>query len=94
MYWYSLIRLRKDVSFLNKPILKRRLEAVPENSYIIIDATRADFIDKDVIEVINDYLRHAHLKNIQVEIKKSIHKPVHQLFETAVNQTVDSEVSV
>lgn len=88
-----LVRLRKDVSFLNKPILKRKLENVPENSYVIIDATRADFIDKDVIEVINDYLRHAHLKNIQVEIKKSIHKPVHQLFETT-HQTVDSGVSV
>ncbi len=89
-----LVRLRKDVSFLNKPILKRKLENVPENCHVIIDATRADFIDKDVIEVINDYLRHAHLKNIQVEIKKSIHKPVHQLFETAVKQTGDSEVSV
>lgn len=39
--------------------MKRKLEDVPENSYVIIDATRADFIDKDVIEVINDYLRHA-----------------------------------
>lgn len=74
-----LVRLRKDVSFLNKPILKNKLEQVPGNSYVLIDAVRADFIDKDIIEVINDFLRHAHLKNIKVEIKKSSHKPVHQL---------------
>jgi MFS superfamily sulfate permease-like transporter len=75
-----LFRLRKDVSFLNKPIIKRKLESVPEDAFVIIDATRADFIDKDVIDVINEFLTHAHLKNIRVEVKKSLHKPMHLLF--------------
>jgi len=69
-----LIRLRKDVSFLNKPIVKQKLESVPENAFVLIDAGRADFIDKDVIEVIEDFVLHAHLKNITVELKKSIFK--------------------
>lgn len=76
-----LFRLRKDVSFLNKPILKNKLEQVQANSYVLIDAMRADFIDKDVIEVINDFMRHAHLKNIRVEIKRSATKPMHQLID-------------
>lgn len=76
-----LIRFRKDVSFLNKPAVKYKLEQVPENSYVLIDATRADFIDKDVIEEVNNFLLHAHLKNIRVEIKKSNHKPMHLLFQ-------------
>ncbi|MCW3112855.1 MAG: sulfate transporter [Segetibacter sp.] len=80
-----LVRLRKDVSFLNKPIVKRNLEAVPANSSILIDATRADFIDKDVIEEVNNFLKHAHLKNIKVEIKKSPTKPMHSLFNDPVN---------
>lgn len=78
-----LFRLRKDVSFLNKPIVKKTLEEIPENSYIIIDATRADFIDKDIIEEINNFMLHAHLKNIKVEIKKSNYKPVHLLFNNS-----------
>jgi len=69
-----LFRLRKDVSFLNKAIIKNRLEKVPENSYVMIDAARADFIDKDIIEVIEDFLKHAPLKGISVELKKSSHK--------------------
>jgi MFS superfamily sulfate permease-like transporter len=69
-----LFRLRKDVSFLNKPIIKNRLEKVPENSYVLIDASRADFIDKDIIEVIEDFLKHAPLKGITVELKKSHYK--------------------
>lgn len=75
-----LIRFRKDVSFLNKPIIKKKLEDVPKDAFVLIDATRADFIDKDVIEEINNFLCHAHLKNIRVEIKRSNNKPMHQLF--------------
>lgn len=75
-----LIRFRKDVSFLNKPIVKKRLEDVPAASYVIIDATRADFIDKDVIEEINNFLCHAYLKKIKVEVKISQHKSMHNLF--------------
>jgi len=75
-----LVRLRKDVSFLNKPIVKVKLEKVPENAFVIIDATRADFIDKDIIEEINNFIIHAHLKNITVEVKKSLNKPMHSLF--------------
>ena len=74
-----LFRLRKDVSFLNKPILKTKLEEVPENGSVIIDIARADFIDKDVIEVINDFMKHAPLKNIKVQIKKSHVKKHHHL---------------
>lgn len=66
-----LFRLRKDVSFLNKPIMKSRLEQVPADASVIIDASRADFIDKDVVEVIEDFMKHAPLKNIRVELKRS-----------------------
>jgi MFS superfamily sulfate permease-like transporter len=69
-----LFRLRKDVSFLNKPIIKNKLEEIPENAYVLIDATRADFIDRDVIEVIEDFMAHAHLKSIRVEVKFSEHR--------------------
>lgn len=66
-----LFRLRKDVSFLNKAIIKSKLELVPENGEVVIDAMRADFIDKDVVEVIEDFMIHAPLKNIKVELKTS-----------------------
>jgi len=76
-----LVRFRKDVSFLNKPIVKEKLEAVPANAFVLIDMTRADFIDKDVIDVVNEFLHHAHLKNIKVELKKSRYKSLHQLVD-------------
>jgi MFS superfamily sulfate permease-like transporter len=69
-----LVRLRKDVSFFNKAILKQGLEKVPANSYVIIDISRADFIDQDIIEIIEDFQKHAPLENIKVEIKQSTFK--------------------
>ena len=74
-----LFRFRKDVSFLNKPLLKNKLEKVPADSYVLIDITRADFIDKDVVEVINDFNKHASLKNIRVEVNRSSMRPSHQM---------------
>lgn len=65
-----LFRLRKDVSFLNKPIIKNKLEQVPEESFVIIDMSKADFVDKDVVETIEDFMLHAPLKNIKVELKQ------------------------
>ncbi|MEO6232262.1 MAG: SulP family inorganic anion transporter [Ferruginibacter sp.] len=76
-----LFRLRKDVSFLNKPGIKRKLEQIPANAFVIIDITRADFIDKDIIDTINEFNEHAHLKNIKVEIKKSTYKLLHELVQ-------------
>jgi MFS superfamily sulfate permease-like transporter len=69
-----LFRLRKDVSFLNKAIIKNKLEEVPENAIVLIDASRADFIDRDVVETIEDFMIHAPLKNISVELKRSSYK--------------------
>jgi MFS superfamily sulfate permease-like transporter len=81
-----LFRLRKDVSFLNKPIIKRKLEEVPEDSYVLIDCARADFIDRDIIEVIEDFMKHAPLNNIKVELKQSSYKE-HGFNGTAKNNS-------
>jgi MFS superfamily sulfate permease-like transporter len=85
-----LVRFRKDISFLNKPIVKEKLESVPADAYVLIDITRADFIDKDIIDVVNEFLHHAHLKNIRVEIKKSSFKAGHQFLH---EQTPSTELA-
>ncbi|HTN07100.1 SulP family inorganic anion transporter [Agriterribacter sp.] len=64
-----LIRLRKDVSILNKRGIKSKLDAVPEHSSVLIDATRADYIDRDIVEMIGAFTRESHKKNIKVEFK-------------------------
>ncbi|CAI8814599.1 SulP family inorganic anion transporter [Methylocaldum szegediense] len=64
-----LLRLHKDVSFLNKALLRRYLDSVEENGYVIIDASRAQFIDQDILETIYDFVAAASDDNITVELK-------------------------
>ncbi len=68
-----LLRLRKDVSFFSKPKLKYSLEKIPADSSLIVDISRAEFIDRDILDTLNDFMKHAHLKNIKVEIKQSVY---------------------
>ncbi len=49
------LELANQVSFLNKASIKDTLWGVPENAKVIIDATYSDFIDEDVLEVIDDF---------------------------------------
>ncbi|MBA2500188.1 MAG: hypothetical protein H0V30_10710 [Chitinophagaceae bacterium] len=37
----------------------------------MIDTSRVDFIVKDVVETIEDFMLHAPLKNIQIELKQN-----------------------
>ncbi len=66
-----LIILTKDVSFLNKASLRRKLENIPPGSYVIIDGTRSKFIDNDITETIEDFQETAKFRDITVEIKKT-----------------------
>lgn len=61
------IALAEEVSFFNKANILQALDAIPENSKVIIDYTKSKSISFDVIELIDDYEQNAITKNIQVE---------------------------
>lgn len=50
------IELREQVSFLNRAALEKTLESFPEGSRVILDATRSDFIDPDVLHMITEFV--------------------------------------
>jgi MFS superfamily sulfate permease-like transporter len=64
-----LIRIKKDVSFFIKPILKQKLEAIPEGSEVIIDLVTVDFMDADVIETIQEFMTSAPSNNITCSLQ-------------------------
>ena len=63
-----LLSLNKDVSFLNKALLRKFLLQIDENSHVTIDARKAQFIDHDIFETIEDFLASAPDDNISVEL--------------------------
>lgn len=66
-----LVRFAKDVSFLNKPALVRTFAEIPEGSMVLIDGTRAQFIDRDIAECILEFLEGAPDRGIAVELRRS-----------------------
>jgi MFS superfamily sulfate permease-like transporter len=66
-----LIRFRKEVSFLNKGLLKRALTEIPDNTAVLIDATKSVFIDRDIIEIVDDFIINAEFRGVRVYIKKN-----------------------
>lgn len=67
-----LIRLQKDVSFLNKALIRKVFREIPDGSYVIIDGARSTFIDHDILETIDDFRQSAITRNITVELRQSI----------------------
>lgn len=66
---HYLLRLHKDVSFLNKALLRHYLSSIADDSELIIDGSKALFIDHDILETIADFLQAAPDRNIDVELR-------------------------
>lgn len=64
-----LVKLQKDVSFLSKAPLMKVLADIPNGSKVIINAHRAQFIDHDIQELLNDFIATSFDKNIEVTIE-------------------------
>ncbi|HEY0655701.1 MAG TPA: SulP family inorganic anion transporter [Chryseosolibacter sp.] len=82
---HYLLRLNKDVTFLNKALLRKTFEHIPDNTTLIIDGGSSMFIDNDIIETIDDFVLNAPSRNIKVEIKKSYSSPNQFFRKTEVN---------
>jgi MFS superfamily sulfate permease-like transporter len=64
------MRLSEEVSFLNKAAIRQTLDQLPENSTVVIDASKSHYIDFDILELIKEFRDiKAPLKNIQLELK-------------------------
>ena len=49
------IELANQVSFLNRARLTRALAELPDGSHILLDARNTDYIDPDILDLINDF---------------------------------------
>jgi len=64
-----LFRFTKDASFINKNEFRRKLRELPDNSNVMVDGSRALFIDRDIMEIVEDFRQLAPYKNIQIQLK-------------------------
>ncbi len=76
------MELPNQVSFLNKATIKSTLWDIPNDSKVLIDASKSDYIDNDVLETIQDFRdvvateRNVQLNVIGLREKYSLHDPI------------------
>lgn len=66
---HMLLKFQQDVSFLNREEMRQCLDAVPDGGELIIDASRANYIDPDIREDIDRFVEHAASRGIVVELR-------------------------
>ncbi len=64
-----LLRFNKDASFVNKTEFKRKLMVLPDESSLIVDGSKAVFIDSDIYDVMHDFQQAAAYRRIAIEFK-------------------------
>tara|TARA_Y100001972_G_scaffold129232_1_gene195468 strand:- start:2563 stop:4095 length:1533 start_codon:yes stop_codon:yes gene_type:complete len=62
------IQLAEEVSFLNKARILHTLNDMPEDSHVIVDATKTKIIHPDVMEILDDFGKNAPTRNIKFEV--------------------------
>ncbi|TPG71712.1 SulP family inorganic anion transporter [Hymenobacter nivis] len=63
------LRLPEHVSFLNKASIVTTLEQLPAGSRVVLDGTRSDAIDHDVLEAIEAFRQAAPARGIELELR-------------------------
>lgn len=67
---HYLIKFTKDVSFLHKSSLRSAFDQIPQRSSVIIDASKGQALDVDIVEAIEEFIKTAPSKEIAVDLQK------------------------
>lgn len=71
-----LMRLNKNISFVNKAELKRELRQVPDGATLLIDGSKAMFLDKDIYDMLADFAEQARHRSIVIDMRNVDRKSV------------------
>lgn len=63
------IIFNKDLSFVNRAFLRDMFARIPNHATVLVDGTKANFMDKDIEETINNFIKSAEQHHIEVILK-------------------------
>lgn len=82
------LQLAQEVSFLNKASIKETLNKLPKGSKVIIDASKTEYIDFDVLDLINDFY-HTQAPNKQIKMSLIGFKESYKIPKVAQDELTD-----
>jgi MFS superfamily sulfate permease-like transporter len=66
-----LIKFYKDVSFLQKASLQKIFNSIPDGSRVVIDGSASIYIDEDIQDMIEEFIKREQCTGTTIELKKS-----------------------
>jgi MFS superfamily sulfate permease-like transporter len=66
-----LVKFYKDVSFLQKTTLQKIFSSIPEGSSVVLDGSNGVFVDDDIQDLIEEFIKRGANSGIKIELKKS-----------------------
>ncbi|PTX58775.1 MFS superfamily sulfate permease-like transporter [Kordia periserrulae] len=58
----------EEVTFFNKGAILKELDSIPENSFLELDVRKTQFLDNDIIEILEDFSEKARNRNIDIKL--------------------------
>ena len=58
--------LAEEVTFYNKGAILKELDALPKNTYLELDVRKTQYLDNDIIEILDDFTWKARERNIDI----------------------------
>ena len=67
-----LVRARRNLYFIHKYELQKKLAQVPDDSDLLIDLSSTSYVDLDNVDIINAFIKGAAYRNISVTVRGDI----------------------
>ncbi|MEM9936045.1 MAG: SulP family inorganic anion transporter [Bacteroidota bacterium] len=83
---FILLKFNKDVSFLNKANIREALTRISPGSKVIVDGSMADFIDRDIREILEEFKIRAEENNVDLRFRG-----IHPDLDTEYNVSFEGE---
>jgi MFS superfamily sulfate permease-like transporter len=87
------IVLSENVTFLNKASIMKELNNMPNDSFVLIDASKTIHIEHDVLEIISDFIIASKHKNIQLNMSCAEHLDLNA-FKEAISEILISDAEL
>lgn len=60
--------LAEEVTFFNKGAIRKQLDDIPEGAHLTLDVRKTQFLDYDVVEILNEFVTTFRDRSVEVEV--------------------------
>jgi MFS superfamily sulfate permease-like transporter len=80
-----LVRARRNLYFMHKYELQKKLGMVPDDCDLLIDLSSTNYVDLDNVDVINAFIKNASFRGIRVTVRGDVAERTAALIDAPIS---------